>query len=107
MAERYCPSCGTRIDTVAEACASCGRNLPGTGAHRREVSEKRKTAMWSIALGLVITVLGYQFLEGGPRIIDTRWGPSTAGILKGEVIVAGLAFVGYGVFSLYRLRDDA
>ncbi len=105
MAERHCPSCGTRIDPVVEACPSCGRNLPGTEVYRRERSGKRKTAAWSIVIGLVIIVLGYQF-EGGPRIVDTRRGPSTAGSIRLQIMAAGLAFMGYGVFSLYRLRDD-
>lgn len=106
MTERYCPSCGTRADTVAEACLSCGRNLPGTAAYRRELSGKRKTAAWSIVLGLAITVAGYLF-EGGDRIIDTRRGPSTDTALKLQIIAAGLAFTGYGVVTLYRLRDEA
>ena len=106
MAERFCPSCGTRVDADAEGCPSCGRKLPGGTAYRVERSGKRKTATWSFAIGLVITVLGFQ-LEGGPRIIDTRRGPSSAALIKFEVIVAGIAFIGYGVFSLYRLRDDA
>ena len=105
MAEPFCPSCGTRIDTVAEACPSCGRNLPGGNAYRVERSGKRKTATLSFAIGLVITLLGFQ-LEGGPRIIHTRRGPSSAALIKFEVIVAGIAFIAYGVFSLYRLRDD-
>jgi hypothetical protein len=71
-----------------------------------ERSGKRKTATWAIVIGLVIVVLGFQ-LEGGDRMIDTRRGPTSAGLIKFEAIAAGMAFVGYGVLSLYRLRDDA
>jgi len=102
----FCPSCGTKVDPAAEACPSCGRNLPGGTAYRVERSGKRKTATWAIVIGLVIIVFGFQ-LEGGPRIIDTRRGPSSAALIKFEVIVAGVAFIGYGIFSLWRLRDEA
>lgn len=106
MGERYCPHCGARCDGVADTCQSCRRFLPGTEGHRRERSGKRKTAAWSIVLGLAITVAGYLF-EGGDRIIDTRRGPSTDTALKLQIIAAGLAFTGYGVVTLYRLRDEA
>jgi hypothetical protein len=105
MAERYCPRCGTKVDPGVEACPSCGRNLPGGAAYRVERSGQRKTAIWSIGIGLVIVVLGFQ-LEGGPRLVDTRYGRTPASLIKFEAIVAGVAFVGYGVFSLYRLRDE-
>jgi hypothetical protein len=90
---------------VAAACPSCGRNLPGAEAYRRERSGRRRAATWAIVLGLMIAVYGY-LSEGGPRIIDTRWGRSTAGSLRVHIIV-GLAFAAYGAFSLYRLREDA
>ena len=106
MAERCCPSCGTKVDLAAEACPSCGRNLPGGTAYRVERAGKRKTATWAIVIGLVIIVSGVQ-LEGGPRIIDTRRGPSSAALIKFEVILTGVAFIGYGIFSLWRLRDEA
>lgn len=106
MAERYCPSCGTRADAGAEACASCGRNLPGTAARRRENAGKRKWARWAIVLGLGITVASFYFFEGGPRIVDTRRGPSTATAIKVQAILTGLAFAGYAAYSLYQLRDD-
>ena len=105
VAERYCPRCGTRIDAVVDACPACGAYLPGTEAHRREMSGKRKTAAWAIVLGAIIFIYGY-LSEGGPRIINTSRGMSTAGSIRLQIIGVGLALAGYGAFSLYRLRQD-
>lgn len=106
MGERYCPHCGARCDGVADTCQSCRRFLPGTEGHRRERSGKRKTAAWSIVLGLVIGAFGY-VSEGGAEIISTRRGPSTAGNIRLQIIIGGLSLTGYGAFSLYRLRDES
>ena len=105
MAERYCPYCGAHNEAVAETCASCLRPLPGTEGHRHEPSGKRKTAMLAIVLGLVMAVFGY-LSEGGPRIINSRRGPSTEGSVRLQLILVGAGLAGYGAFSLYRLRDE-
>jgi hypothetical protein len=71
----------------------------------RERSGNRSAAAWAIVLGLLIA--GYGFLsEGGSRIIDTRWGRSTAGSSKVMTIIVGLAFAAYGAYSLYGQRED-
>jgi hypothetical protein len=105
MADGYCPTCGTRIDAVIDTCPSCRRYLPGTEAYRRVTSSKRKTAAWAIVLGLVILTYGF-LSEGGPRVINTRRGMSTAGSIRLQIIGAGLALTGYGGFALYRSRED-
>ena len=72
----------------------------------RERSGERKWATGAIVLGLLIAVYGYMS-EGGDRIIDTRWGRSTAGAERVQIIVTGLAFAAYGAFSFYKHRNQA
>ncbi len=105
MVDRYCPYCGAHNEGVAGTCASCRRYLPGTEGHRHLTSGKRKTATWSIVLGLVIAVFGY-LSEGGPNIINTRRGVSTEGTIRLQIILVGVGLAGYGAFLLYRLRDE-
>jgi hypothetical protein len=106
MSERYCPHCGAQNTSGAETCHACIRPLPGTDTHRRATSRKRKAALGSLVVGVILIAVGY-LLEGGTQIVNTRRGPSTATSIKLQIILGGLAVAGYGTFTLYQSRGEA
>ena len=106
MTDIFCQGCGNRIADGAQVCPSCGRHVPGTEGYRRAKTTKRNASAATLLAALVLATYGF-FTDGGPRVISTRRGSSTAQTIKIQLIAGGIGIAAFSAFSLYRvLRDE-